>query len=250
VFCHFHKNKNMPREQGTSSDPDASKHAELEIFEYENVMKAPKQVREWTFDSITYQLHETSGFIRLYFSPYGYHYWMAQAMSLYRVPDWKLHVSVAPAHLPQTWNVLSKLFIEKRVLSAMKVEILGKDWPAHMLGREIAIYMYRYSDVFTGEEFLHLGLQSAFEQDVEFWHSFIEEAESRLEAEDIVAGPLAEGDLRMGRYMSLRNESFCRMEARWETLLGDYRNWSRVEDYIYPPNDAGWNAAGHECPFV
>ena len=51
-------------------------------------------------------------------------------------------------------------------------------------------------------------------------------------------------------YCGLRNEAFCKMEAKWEPLLAAFPTWSKVEDYLFPPNDAGWNAAGHDCPFV
>ena len=38
----------------------------------------------------------------------------------------------------------------------------------------------------------------------------------------------------MGKYVSLRNESYCKDEN---------------EEYVYSPNDKGWNSAKHKIPF-
>jgi hypothetical protein len=48
-----------------------------------------------------------------------------------------------------------------------------------------------------------------------------------------VPNGLADGDLRIGKYVSLRNEAFVLSEKG---------------EHIYPPNNAGWNGAEHEIP--
>jgi hypothetical protein len=51
----------------------------------------------------------------------------------------------------------------------------------------------------------------------------------------ITSNGLAEGDLKLGKYVSLRNECFT-------------YDWRKGHG-IYPPDSFGWNAAKHEIPF-
>ena len=54
-----------------------------------------------------------------------------------------------------------------------------------------------------------------------------------LSSYGIKSNGLAEGDLKIGKYVSLRNEAFVMSENG---------------NYIYPPNDVGWNSLSHELP--
>lgn len=55
-----------------------------------------------------------------------------------------------------------------------------------------------------------------------------------LESHNIESNGLAAGDLKIGKYISLRNEAFIK---------------GKSSEHIYPPNQHGWNAAEHEIPF-
>ena len=95
-------------------------------------------------------------------------------------------------------------------------------------------------------------LTKNYEQSSEFWIDFIREAEIRLSKNKVKSNGTADGDLQLGKYCSLRNESFCILKSEWKSLIST--PWSGYDSratgiqYIYPPNIAGWNAAGQECP--
>lgn len=55
-----------------------------------------------------------------------------------------------------------------------------------------------------------------------------------LESHGIESNGLAPGDLKVGKYVSLRNEAYIK---------------GKDNEHIYPPNEYGWNAAEHELPF-
>jgi hypothetical protein len=82
-----------------------------------------------------------------------------------------------------------------------------------------------------------------FERDASFWDSFVSDAEHLLEDAGIEShGGTANGDLPLGCYASLRNEAF---------VLGTEKMPDGTKGqpaFIYPPNETGWNAAGHVPP--
>ena len=82
-----------------------------------------------------------------------------------------------------------------------------------------------------------------FQHDPAFWRNFVTDAEQALWVAGIAShGGTAEGDVPLGRYASLRNEAFIQgREMREDGRTGP-------PTFIYPPNEAGWNAAGHPTP--
>lgn len=99
-----------------------------------------------------------------------------------------------------------------------------------------------------GEEHLHhLGYEHEALFTASFWKCFIQEAELRFVQAGLVSAGLADGDLALPgcRYASLRNEAYIPVENQaWKE--GDPSSM-RVQP-AYPPNTAGWNAAGHDNP--
>ena len=72
----------------------------------------------------------------------------------------------------------------------------------------------------------------------QFWAEFIEETENRLRINGVKSRGCAEGDLALGEYASIRNEAY----VKWVTTVNDRG------ELLYPPNAAGFNAAGHFLP--
>jgi hypothetical protein len=77
------------------------------------------------------------------------------------------------------------------------------------------------------------GVSLADEHSEEFWINFVGEIEVLLDENGIEPNGLANGDYRIGKYVSLRNEAF---------VLNNTGN------YIYPPNERGWNPLQHPLP--
>lgn len=171
-------------------------------------------------------------------------YWIAQNEQDHRTPDWKLHFSVKPAHVPKAWDVLSALFMELDCDFGMKA-VSGdalESWPQKQFGRELTVYMFQHSATYgwggpmTGLcedcQLHNFWLGPEFERDSGFWHQFVQAAEEAFQKAGVESHGLADGDLKLGRYASLRNEAFIPVDGL----------------HVYPPNNAGWNAAGHACP--
>ncbi|KAH3758272.1 hypothetical protein Pelo_9981 [Pelomyxa schiedti] len=212
-------------------------------------------------------------FVRLY-TGMGHRYWIAQANAMYRTPDWKLHFSVLFDDIPKAWEIIAEVFITKGCLSGMKAEI-GKARPEFQRGREITVYIYRYSKAYAGARFTHLDddsdnhpqlpsppststpttpttppkhltLSDEYEQSPRFWLQFAQECETRLTENSIKPAGLAQGDRRLvldsgieSNYCSYRNEAFIPLKAAQSVL----HNTNQVEFYgKYPP------IAGHVYP--
>merc|ERR1712194_377942 len=127
------------------------------------------------------------------------------------------------------------------------------DWPESQCGRELTIYIFQYDQAYAGggpmmecckkgtEHRYWLGPE--FERDSDFWTDLVREGE-RLLCENGLRnnGRIAHGDLSLGGpYASLRNEAFV-------FLPEPSTDRCNTMSFIYPPNYAGWNAAGHDCP--
>ena len=103
-----------------------------------------------------------------------------------------------------------------------------------------------------------------------YYASLVRAAEARLDAAGIRSRGCADGDLALGTYTSLRNEAFIPRKVahgRYVSIPesdvaapgqgagaveagragGGGPDAEQVE-LVYPPNDDGWNAAGHCCP--
>jgi hypothetical protein len=222
-------------------------------FLYETIMEDPKKPRDLfkVDDNTEYEVLHNNGFLRINtLRCRMYHIY--QARYGYQLPDWKIHFSVARDDLPKAWNILSTLFMERKCQSAMKVVVAdyGKlTWPEDMRGREITVYIYQHKKYYDEvEEYAPI---PQMQQSREFWLSFIAAAEARLAVQKIKPLPPPDGDYPLGTYSSLRNEAFTLMLPKWENKIAK-SNLAKFDDrqYCYPPNDAGWNAAGHKNPLI
>ncbi|CAE7706600.1 unnamed protein product [Symbiodinium pilosum] len=216
-------------------------------FHWEVLEDEPKVQRTCIgrlFRSTEYEILHTGGFVRLC-TERGRVYWLAQNEHDHRLPDWKLHFSVAMADVPRAWNVLSEIFLNQACDFGMKA-VAGEaldSWPDEQRGRELTVYIFQDHPAYKGggpmmgycPGFEHnFWLGPEFERASEFWLDFVVQAETALAGAGIRSRGTANGDLSLGHYASLRNEAFIFDPS--EGL------------YIYPPNDSGWNAAGHSCP--
>lgn len=136
----------------------------------------------------------------------------------------------------------------------MKVQVQGSAWPAHMKGRELTVYIFRYDPRMERQDVLPKGVFSkADEQTWAFWEAFRRDAEAAFAEAGLQAQGLADGDLPLGVYSSIRNESFCTARDEWQLP----ESWHGIDlgarpgtiHRVYPPNAAGWNAAQHPVPW-
>ena len=211
-------------------------------FIYNNRYNMPKLHHH----SLTYELLCTNGFVKLY-TINGRAYWIAQMENGYRTPDWKFHVSVPREQIPQAWDIIAKLFMEMQCKSAMK-SIFTKDPSNVAKGREITVYIYKYDKLYgkgleynEKDEKILIELNKNMEQNGAFWMKFLTSGEEKLKENGIKIQGCADGDLKIGDYFSLRNESFVKHKVFISDRL--------VKDYEYPHDTDGWNKAGHALPF-
>lgn len=229
-----------------AAGPDPNPFAWEEI---EKEPKAPKICLARAHRTTEYEILHTGGFLRLC-TERGRIYWMAQNEHDHRTPDWKIHFSIRPSHIPRAWDVLTGLFVAHACDFGMKAvaEEAWAAWPEKQRGRELTVYIFQHDSVAypnggpmmglcsEGEEH-RFWLGPEFERDAAFWRRLVADAEAALAIAGVVShGGTARGDLPLGGpYASLRNEAF--IPSREEKGC-----------FMYPPNYAGWNAAGHQCP--
>ena len=161
-------------------------------------------------------------------------------------------------------------------------------WPAGQRGREITVYIFKYCHQYGNGPMDNLGdpgtnhiyhLSPEFEAgyDSAFWFDFIRRAERALATAGVRSRGTADGDLALPtcRYASLRNEAFC-MAPSYSHPVSDCNSASYLnrptdthveledlsvpvpvsvsvpdqhrQEMQYPPNNKGWNAAGHFNP--
>lgn len=227
-------------------------------FKWHLVEAEPKVMRSCltrAHRTMEYEILHTGGFLRLC-TERGRVYWLAQNTEEHRTPDWKLHFSILPRDVPRAWDALSALFMAHACDFGMKA-VSGDalaSWPRRQHGRELTIYIFQHCWDYDGggpmmdcckpgtEHRFWLGPE--FQRSPSFWSSFVAEAERvLLDAGIENHGGTAIGDVALGRYASLRNEAFV---LRREQTNQHRRNGAMT--FIYPPNEAGWNAAGHPLP--
>lgn len=225
--------------------------AEPHPFQWADIEQEPKVWRSCltrAHRTMQYEILHTGGFLRLC-TERGRVYWLAQNTYDHRLPDWKLHFSVCKRDVPRAWDLLSRLFMDRACDFGMKA-VAGEaleTWPERQRGRELTVYIFQHCSAYAGGgpmmEHCPAGTEHRFwlgpeyESDATTWASFVQEAEELLSSQGIESnGGVADGDLPLGRYASIRNEAFV------------YGNPEFL--YIYPPNEAGWNAAGHLCPLT
>lgn len=226
-------------------------------FAWDLIEQEPKVMRSCptrAHRTMEYEILHTGGFLRLA-TERGRVYWLAQNSHDHRPPDWKLHFSILPRDVPRAWDTLSALFIASACDFGMKA-VSGdalQSWPQKQRGRELTVYIFQHCAVYEdggpmmgyctpGSEH-RFWLGPEFQREPAFWSAFVAQAEQALLAAGVEShGGAAEGDVPLGQYASLRNEAFVLgREEREDGLRGQL-------DFIYPPNETGWNAAGHPLP--
>eukprot|EP00927_Polykrikos_kofoidii_P022377 TRINITY_DN20911_c0_g1_i1.p1 TRINITY_DN20911_c0_g1~~TRINITY_DN20911_c0_g1_i1.p1 ORF type:complete len:296 (+),score=11.28 TRINITY_DN20911_c0_g1_i1:52-888(+) len=239
--------------------------AEPHPFTWSQIENEPKVMRRCLsrgYRTMEYEILHTGGFVRLC-TQRGRIYWLAQNEQDHRLPDWKLHFSVRPQHLPRAWDIISQLFLEVHCDFGMKAVAREaiESWPEKQRGRELTVYIFQHSacgyigggpmiDCFDKGSEHEYWLGPEFERPSEFWSTFIDEAEERLSAAGVESHRgVADGDLPLGRFTSIRNEAFVLEKPRLQRVKNP-RDQNSVHTcmYVYPPNSLGWNASGHACP--
>ncbi len=214
---------------------------ESHCFSFESILKELKATPSLTVPSgIEYGLLHTGGFVRIATDVCRVYY-MAQNTTEHTTPDWKFHVSVCFEDLPKAWNIIAKLFIDSGCRSGMKMCFCDISnhfghWSQGQFGREITIYIYKhvkaYKSVIVDDP--KLKLSRKLEHRPKFWTSLITAIEQTLTKNEIRSHGLAAGDYPINQYVSIRNEAFVKVG----------------KELVYPPNEYGFNAAGHKCPYM
>ena len=195
-------------------------------------------ISELQIESLDYSAICNNGWIKLHTTK-GKAYWLSQNEMGHLSPDWKFHVSVVHEDIPKAWNIVSKLFLEMRCRSGMKVSYL-KENQTTAKGREITIYIFKYIPEYSqkseiAKDYL---LNYADEHSEDFWFKFFQKIEESLSIEKIRSNGLAKGDKKLGNYVSIRNEAYIKI-----------KNKDNLDIDEYPPDSCGWNASGHSLPF-
>ena len=218
-------------------------------FTYNYIFNNRYNMPKFHHGSLDYEILCTNGFVKL-FTLMGRAYWIAQMEQSYLVPDWKFHISVTREQVPQSWDIIAKLFMELQCNCSMKAVFI-KDPSNVAKGREITIYIYRYDKRYGegleyqkyGEEKQLISLNKESEQSGAHWLNFMKIGEERLKANEIKIQGCAIGDLSLGKhYFSLRNESF----VEHDIVLP---NGIKQKDHEYPYDLDGWNKSGQKLPF-
>lgn len=235
-----------------------------ENFDYDyaitNRYDIPNKMIRINDNNIKLELLVTNGFVKLY-TVKGRLYWYIQGKSLNVIPDWKLHFNVQHSDISKAWKIISETLlyykmnksnkvINEDIFIAMKaINInLNKNFPEFMSGREITVYIYQYDPKlnenknntneieYENEKKEKVAKKVIYskeeEENFNFWYEFLFDVEEKLKKANIKKQKpkgCAEGDLYLGKYTSLRNESFIYDE--------------------YPPNETGWNARKQNVPF-
>lgn len=231
-------------------------------FFWDNIQADPKRefptvsTRGSWYKTMSYHILHTGGFVRLC-TLRGRSYWNAQNEQGHITPDWKLHFSIDLNDIAAAWNILTALFMDMKCEIGMKATYMNEtQWSAKQRGREITVYIYAFHHTYRGymqdvvadhDHEFYLGAEAPFFYNTPFWYTFIIEAERRLQLNNIRSRGVADGDLLLPSciYTSLRNEAYV-SQLDPGTSSPDLVRISLV----YPPNDAGWNAAKHINPML
>lgn len=116
-----------------------------------NAAKLHRDVTLRTYRTTEYHVLHTGGFLRLC-TMRGRMYWLAQNQTGHITPDWKLHFSVELQDIPQAWDLLAALFLERGCEVGMKATYAHlRDesyWSSAQRGREITLYIYTHDKAF------------------------------------------------------------------------------------------------------
>lgn len=205
----------------------------------------------------------SNGFVLLYTTK-GRIYWLLQIKAKMELPDWKIHFNIKYTDLSKAWKIISETLLYHKIQKyknknmkddfffAMKIVNIkrNKNFPDSMSGREITVYIYRYNpklnreineveDINENNEEIKKKIiyYEEEEENYQFWYDFLVDVEQKLKNNKIqkkIDG-CADGDLYLGYYSSLRNES--------------YTYNPKKKEYEYPPNERGWNGSNQKVPF-
>lgn len=221
-----------------------------DTFSYNEIMKDPKADRERTVDGVVYHVLHNNGWLRVCTTK-GRVYHLLQAQHYYQLPDWKLHISVQESDLPRAWDIVADHFMKMKCNTTMKMKVADydkNDWPEKMHGREITVYIYRHKLHYEHET--SYAFSRADQYTREFWLGFINSLERELRQNNIASRGTARGDKRICQYISLRNEAYTPLKPEWNDVSPNQIIEFNNTKYCYPPNIAGYNAAGNKDPLM
>ena len=211
---------------------------------------------------IKIELLVTNGFVKLY-TIKGRLYNCKQNNYNHTLPDWKFHFNINIEDIPKAWEIITKLYF-KHIINNTKEEDIKEDIVIAMKafntnlvsensipkGREITIYIYTYNEKLNEEpeEFevedekgnkknVKFIFTKKDEKNFNFYYNLLIDIEKGLKNANIrqrIENGVAAGDLWLGKYVSLRNEAYWKNEE---------------DDYIYPPDEKGWNSIKQKKPF-
>ena len=211
---------------------------------------------------IKIELLVANGFVKLY-TVKGRLYNCKQNNYNHTLPDWKFHFNINIEDIPKAWEIITELYF-KHIINNTKEEDIDEDIIIAMKafntnlvnensipkGREITIYIYIYNEKLNEEleEFevedekgnkknMKYTFTKKDEKNFNFYYNLLIDIEKELNNANIrqrIENGVADGDLWLGKYVSLRNEAYWKNEE---------------DDYIYPPNEKGWNSIKQKKPF-
>ncbi|CAF1170022.1 unnamed protein product [Rotaria sordida] len=212
-----------------------------------------------------YYLGASNQFVRI-FTLTGRRYWLAQATSEHITADWKIHFSIRPRDISLAFNLLSELYYDMKLPIGLKARYpdnwkdFENEWPQHMSGREITVYILLYENTLkihqtmlyssnnlsqpktmidwilsnTEDIYSMHDLTPKDEIPLDRYLDYANRAEKLLEQYRIEPNGCAIGDYPIGKYSSLRNEKFVAIE--------DHEHDEKIR-LIYPPNECGYNGS-------
>ena len=209
-----------------------------ETYYYSEIMKDKYKLTYCDIDGRRYKCRHWNGFMQVLEEPYAESYFFCQAENEYLLPDWKFHVSVDLKDYEKTWNILVEIFFKYKLI-AMKMQI-QEEWKK--FGRGFTIYIPTRHKKFEDysieyqwdykSDVLQCKLSDILDRTIDWWNVF-NEIEKQLNENNIQSKHCELGDFALGKYVSLRNESFSKVKEN-----GEWKN-------SYPPDEHGWNPAGH-----
>ena len=214
---------------------------------------------------IKIELLVTNGFVKLY-TIKGRLYNCKQNNNFHTLPDWKFHFNINYNDIQKAWKPITEI-VFKHIVNNTKEEDIIDDIIIAMKafninlakedeipkGREITLYIYTYNEKLNDEEafiyedndekgnkkIIKFIFRKNEERNFKFYYELLIDIEKELNNLNIrqsVKNGVASGDLWLGKYTSLRNESYC-------------KNGEDDDEYIYPPDEKGWNSAKQKMPF-
>ena len=225
-------------------------------------LEIPNKFIEIKNKKIKIELLVTNGFVKLY-TLKGRLYNCKQNAEFHTLPDWKFHFNIHIEDISKAWKVITESFF-KNLINNLKEEDISEDIVISMKafnknlckendipkGREITIYIYtfneklneepeeiEYEDEKGNKKITKINFTKKDERNFYFYYNLLVNIEKELNNLNIrqrVKNGVAEGDLWLGKYTSLRNEAYCK---------------NNEDEYVYPPNENGWNSSGNKMPF-